>query len=186
MAPHEHRLEAFEEYYGITPARATTAVAKYLRGRGLNAADMEDVTQETLLSMVKKLSQPDRQEVRDGTAWAVDTAKKRLKDFWRKKSRTPNPQEDMDTVSDSATIDDTSQIDDDMVAVANQVFAALGLTSRRRQVADMLWNPDQLDFNAVPQAFVAEELGIALGTVKSTLSAVKAQFRAALAARLGR
>lgn len=186
MTHKEHRLETFEEYYGVTPATVTARVRKFVGSKGLQGADAENVTQETLLTMVIKMGKPDREPIENGMAFSIFLAKKRLSDHFRRQDRLPEPHEDDDRVFNAGQNDDMSAIDDDTAALATKVVSELDLSPRRRQVADMLWNPWDLDFNAVPQAFVAKELRIAPGTVKSTVSAIKTQFRAALAVRLRR
>ncbi|MFV3116665.1 sigma factor, partial [Gordonia amicalis] len=92
MGRDDHRLESFEEYYGITPAQVTTEVyRKLVSVAGLGHADAEDITQETLVSMVKVLQKPEREPVHNGRALAFQHAKRRLQDFWRKKERLPVP-----------------------------------------------------------------------------------------------
>ena len=185
MTHNEHRMEAFEEYYGVAPAVVVARVLRHLRSKGLQAADAENVTQETMVSLIVQLSKPAREEIRDWVGFVLNIANKRFMDFHRDSARTPLPKEDIDRLSDTAHFDDTSAIDENTRAIALDVYAKLDLSPQRRRIADMLWNPLDLAFDAVPQAYVAKELNIKLGTVKSTLSAIKKQFYAALRKRLG-
>ncbi|OZD05087.1 hypothetical protein CH275_11970 [Rhodococcus sp. 06-235-1A] len=181
MTHSEHRLESFEEYYGYTPAHLTMRVHSQVLRWGLSWADAEDVTQETMVALVTTMQRLPQIEFHISViAWVYGVAAHKFRDHLNRKERIPKPHPDLDQL-DFAHLDDVSAIDDDVVARATEVLSRLDLSPRRRQVADMLWNPWDLDFNAVPQAFVAKELGMALGTVKSTVSAIKAQFRTALA-----
>lgn len=181
MLRNDHRREAFEEYFGITPGVASTVVYRMLsRTQGLNPADVEDITQETILTMVQKCGQPDREVIHNGRAWALRVARFRRQDFWRKKGRQPDLMEDMDDAAGRGLhSDDTPKaVDRETLALAQKVIE--GLTPKLRVVADMLFDPQELSFDALPQKLVADKLGIPLGTVKSRLNKIKKHFKAVL------
>lgn len=187
MGRDDHRLESFEEYYGITPARVATEVyRKLVNVAGLGHADAEDITQETLVSMVKILQKTEREPVSSGRAFAFRVAQRRLQDFWRKKERLPVP-----TVDDVLTHLGESKDQPGSVNADLPYLKQLGegliseLSPPLHAVAVLLWNSDDLSFDAIPQKEVAIRLGISVNTVKSRLRLIKKEFTKRLGARRG-
>lgn len=153
-------MDSFEAL--LEPCR--NSIERFVKFRLPSLTDAEDVLQEVYLTAFLKFHQ-----LKDPAAfkpWLLAIARNRCNDYFRRQYK--NPEISVDTLPDTALI-----------------YGRSGLTLQS-PVADVMEELDENDrqilylyfWKELPQAEIAKQLGIPLGTVKSRLHNAKKRFEA--------
>lgn len=150
-------MDTFEEML----ARDRAAVERYTRSRVGDPSDAEDVMQEVYLSAYQKFSQLKNRAA--FKAWLISIAKNKCNDYYRRKAA----QQEV-ALEELAGSPDSYHGPGEPSAV-QETLAAMG--ERDRQILYLYF------WEELPQAQIAQRLGIPVGTVKSRLHTAKRNFK---------
>ncbi len=140
-------------------------IERYIRFRIADAADAEDVIQETFLTAYRRFDAlRDKQAF---LAWLTAIARSRCMDYFRAKAR----QMEIPVEIREEILPVTTRHGRTPVSVVRETLSSLA--GREKQILWLYY------FENLPQADIAMRLNIPLGTVKSRLYAAKASFRTA-------
>jgi RNA polymerase sigma-70 factor (ECF subfamily) len=146
-------------------------IASWLLRAGLSETQVEDLVQETMLSVWRKAPLYDPAYGRVST-WIFVIARNLRVDFSRRKERR-----DLAPLDDWDAIDEQPNGEGRMIAAENEIRVREALEQLSSEQAQVLVHAY---FSEKPQSAIAKELGVPLGTVKSRVRSALAKLRALL------
>lgn len=153
-------IEAFENLL----SEHRVVVERFVKFRIGNVTDAEDILQEVYLTAYEKLPQLKQESA--FRPWLISIAKNKCNDYFRQKANQHHIP--IDELTEPAFSDNRHGIT--AVSAVRDTLERLG--SREKQILYLYY------WKELPQAEIAEQLGIPLGTVKSRLHTAKRSFRA--------
>ncbi|WP_158086304.1 RNA polymerase sigma factor [Mycobacterium asiaticum] len=169
----------FEEVWGLDATAAISVVFDFINKRrgSMTYADVEDLTQETMVKALHYCSQPNREPVRCGVALLKTMAGRVITDFWRRTIRLDKRRQLIDEFNDlhhRRAAASTQHVDwvarlrreQEYIDVIESLIDKL--RPKARSIMRLLWDPVEFDFKGLTHNEVAELLGIPRVTVTKT------------------
>lgn len=167
----DYRDKLFEEFWGIDATTATNLVFDFIdkRKRYMTDADVEDLAQETLVKALAYCQKSGREPVCNGAAFLRNLADWQMKDFWRGRGAVTRDKRQRLVDEFDATHEKRA------AAYAQQINWVDRLRRQRfyidiveslidelkpkpRSIMRLLWDPLELNFEALPHQIVGELL----------------------------